>query len=205
MKDAQANLDGSQIVAPYSGTVMSVSVTGGDVVSGDSSSTTSEANTAVSADPFAVLLNSGSDATTPSSSDETLSASGVIVLADTSEPYLQVYWGDSDWPLLQVNNEVEITFDDRQDQVYLGKITEIDRQLYTSSKSSTIQGEVSLESPSGSWGYRSGRAPRSKPSRNGPTMRSWCRSRRCTRRTRARRWCLWRRTERWSCGRWRWG
>ena len=121
MKDAQANLDGSRIVAPYSGTVMSVSVTGGDVVSGDSSSTTSEANAAVSADPFAVLLNSGSDATTPSSSDETLSASGVIVLADTSEPYLEVNWNESDWPLLKVGNEVQITFDDRQDQVYSGK------------------------------------------------------------------------------------
>ena len=183
MKDAQANLDGGQIVAPYSGTVMSVSVTGGDVVSGDSSNTTSEANAAVSADPFAVLLNSGSDATTPSSSDETLSASGVIVLADTSEPYLEVYSSESDWPRLQVNNEVEIRFDDRQDQVYLGKITEIDRQLYTSFDQPASAGRFRWTARLESWGYRSGRAASVRPSRNARTMRSWCRSRRCTRRT----------------------
>ncbi len=138
---------GSQIVAPFSGTVMSVSVTGGDVVSGESSSTSSAANAATSTDPFAVLLNSGSETSTSSSSDETLSAAGVMVLADTSEPYLEVYWSESDWPLLKVGGAVQITFDDRKDSVFQGKITEIDRQLSTSSGSSTIRGEVSLDSP----------------------------------------------------------
>ncbi len=149
MRDARANLDGSQIVAPFSGTVMSVSVTGGDVVSGESSSTSSAANAATSTDPFAVLLNSGSDTTSSSSSDETLSASSVMVLADTSEPYLEVYWSESDWPLLKVGGAVQITFDDRKDKAFTGRITEIDRQLSTSSGSSTIRGEVSLDSPLG--------------------------------------------------------
>jgi HlyD family secretion protein len=152
LKEAQASMDGSRITAPFTGTVMEVNIAGGDLVamdgSGTSSSLSQSSTTTANADPILALVT-GSSSSTPasSSSSETLSAEGVIVLADTSQPYLEVYWPESDWPLLKVGNDVQITFDGRQDSVFSGTITEIDRELYTSFESSTIRGEVSLDSP----------------------------------------------------------
>jgi len=117
LEESRANLEGSKITAPFSGTVMAVNAAGGDTVE-----------------------VSSTDA-------DTLSAEGVVVLADTNQPYLEVFWDESDWSLLKVGNEVEITFDDRPDKVFTGKITEIDRELYISYNSTTIRGEVSLGSP----------------------------------------------------------
>ena len=148
LKNAKADLEGSRIVAPFTGTVMEVNIAGGDVVSAEgtgSSSASSAASSVVAGDGFLLVLNNETSNTSSSSSDTTLSAAGVIVLADTSQPYLEVNWSESDWPLLKLGNEVQITFDDRQDKMFSGRITEIDRQLYASSGSSTIRGEVSLD------------------------------------------------------------
>ena len=153
LEEAKANYDGSRIVAPFAGTVMEVNVAGGDVVEvegNDSTSSTAQTGTSdAQADPMLALLTEGSSESSPSSSssDETLSAEDAIVLADTGDPYLEVYWNESDWPLLSVGSPVEITFDDRDGQVYTGRITEIDRELQTSFEASTIRGEVALDSP----------------------------------------------------------
>ncbi len=116
LEEAQAKLDGTKIVAPFSGTVMEVNAAGGD---------TAEAN--------------------PKDSD-IVDASSIIVLDDTSHPYLEVFWGESDWSMLKVGAAVEITFDDLPDQVLSGKITEVDSDLYTTGSSSAVRGEVSLDS-----------------------------------------------------------
>ena len=120
LEAAQARLDGSRIVAPFSGTVMQVNAAGGD---------TAEANP------------TGTNAST-----DTVDASAIVVLADTSHPYIQVYWDESDWSLLKVGTAVEITFDDLPDKVFSGKITEVDASLYTSGSSTAVRGEVSLDS-----------------------------------------------------------
>jgi multidrug efflux pump subunit AcrA (membrane-fusion protein) len=156
LKEAQANLDGSRITAPFTGTVMEVNIAGGDVVamggSGTSDRASSGGATTVVTDPLLAALTGGASSTDSSSSSsnptgDALSAAGVIVVADTSQPYLEVNWNESDWPLLKVGNEVQITFDDRQDKVFTGTITEIDRQVHTTSESTTIFGEVSLDTP----------------------------------------------------------
>jgi len=154
LADAHANLDGCRITAPYSGTVMEVNIAGGDVVAMDGSGTSGNASssgaTTTAADPLLAALTGSEDSTTVSSSrsnSEALSAEGVIVLADTSQPYLEVNWNESDWPLLKVGEEVQITFDDRQGKVFSGRIAEIDREVHTSFESTTIRGEVSLDSP----------------------------------------------------------
>jgi len=158
LADAQANLDGSRITAPFIGTVIEVNVAGGDVVSmggsGTSGNASSNDTTTIVADPLLAALagnastGSANDAGTGNNADsEALSAEGVIVLADTSQPYLEVNWNESDWPLLKVGNQVQITFDDRYDESYLGTISEIDRQVQSSFESNTIRGEVSVDTP----------------------------------------------------------
>ena len=119
LQAAQARLDGSKIVAPFSGTVMQVNAAGGD---------TAEANP------------SGT-----STSTDTVDASAIVVLADTSHPYIEVFWDESDWSLLKVGTAVEITFDDLPEKVFSGKITEVDANLYTSGNSTAVRGEVSLD------------------------------------------------------------
>ncbi len=113
--DAQAVLDGSEIVAPFDGTVLQVNAAGGD---------TAEVNSTTSG---------------------TVDASQIIVLANTGQPYLEVYWDESDWPQLKVGNTAEISFDDLPDQVFAGKVTQVDRELYTSFDSTAVRGQVSLD------------------------------------------------------------
>jgi HlyD family secretion protein len=114
-EDAKATLDGSKIVAPFDGTVMQVNAAGGDTAA----------------------LNS--------KDKDKINAASIVVLADTNHPFLEVYWDESDWSLLKVGASVDITFDDLPDQVFSGKITEVDRELTTSGSSTVVRGEVSLD------------------------------------------------------------
>ena len=148
MDEAQARLDGTRIVAPFSGTVMQVNVAGGDIAEVDSTgSTTSTSSTSSSTtDPLLAALQGDSSASTTSSSSDTVDASNAIVIADTGNPYLEVFWNESDWSLLKVGSAVEITFDDLKEQVFSGTITQVDSQLSTSNGSTVVRGEVSLDS-----------------------------------------------------------
>jgi len=151
LDEAQANVDGSIIIAPFDGTVMSVSISGGDIVEvaheSTSSSVAQSSSSQAVMDPLAAALMGGNAVDSTSDGDDTRSAEDVIILADTHQPYLDVYWDESDWSLLKVGSEVEITFDDRPDEGFTGAITEIDRELYTGTSSTAIRGEVSLEAP----------------------------------------------------------
>ncbi len=116
MDEARARLEGTKILAPFAATIMQVNVAGGDTAA----------------------LNS--------TESDVVDASNAIVVADTSDPYLEVYWNESDWSLVKVGTAVEITFDDLGDRVFTGKITEVDSQLYNSNGSNVVRGEVSLDS-----------------------------------------------------------
>ncbi len=116
MQEADARLEGTKIVAPFAGTIMQVNVAGGDTAALNSTET------------------------------GVVDAANAIVIADTSDPYLEVYWGESDWSLVKVGTAVEITFDDLRDKVFTGKITQVDGALYDSNGSEVVRGEVSLDS-----------------------------------------------------------
>ena len=113
---AQAKLDGTKITAPFDGTVMQVNASGGDTAAFNSTDS------------------------------DVVNAASVILLDDTSHPYLEVFWNESDWSMLKVGTAVEITFDDLPDKVFTGKITEVDSDLYTGGSSTAVRGEVSLDS-----------------------------------------------------------
>jgi HlyD family secretion protein len=104
LQNAQAVLDGAKITAPFSGTIMAVNTS---------------------------LGNIGGTGTT-------------IVIADLSQPYLEIYLDSSDWGKAVVGNNVNITFDALPDRVFTGQVTGVDKALSTSSNSSVVKGTVSL-------------------------------------------------------------
>jgi HlyD family secretion protein len=116
LDEAQASLDGTKIVAPFAGIIMQVNATGGDMAEAD-----------------------------PKSGGDSVDATSIIVIDDTTHPFLEVYWDESDWDLLKLGTAVEITFDDLPDQVFTGKITEMDSDLYTTGNSTAIRGDVTLD------------------------------------------------------------
>ena len=105
LEEAQAELDGTRILAPIDGTVMSVD--------------TSVGNTAGN--------------------------SAVIVVADLSQAYLQIYLDASDWDKVAVGMTVEASFDALPDTLLTGKVTQLDNELYSSRGSTMLQGTVLLD------------------------------------------------------------
>ncbi len=105
LKSAEENLNGTQLVAPISGTIMSL-----DIVVGDTAGT-----------------------------------GEVITIADLSQPYLEVYLDETDWNNIVVGYAAEVTFDALPDQVFTGKVTEVDPGLYTSGNTSVVRGMVLLD------------------------------------------------------------
>lgn len=77
---------------------------------------------------------------------DTVGTDTVIVLADLSRPYLEIYLDETDWDKVAVGNEADVTFDNLPDQVFTGKVTDVDRQLTTSFNSKAVRAEISLDS-----------------------------------------------------------
>jgi HlyD family secretion protein len=105
LKSAEENLNGTKLVAPISGTIMSL-----DVVVGDTAGT-----------------------------------GEVVTIADLSQPYLEVYLDETDWNNIVVGYDAEVTFDALPDQVFTGKVTQVDPGLYTSGNTSVVRGMVLLD------------------------------------------------------------
>ena len=70
--------------------------------------------------------------------------STVIVIANLSQPKLEIYLDASNWDKVAIGSQVEVTFDMLPDRVFTGQVAEMDRELYTSFNSSAIRGTVSL-------------------------------------------------------------
>jgi len=74
----------------------------------------------------------------------TVGADPVIVVADLSQLELQFYLDAADWDKAVVGNEANVTFEALPDQVFTGKVTQVDQQLDTSSNSSAVKGTIAL-------------------------------------------------------------
>jgi HlyD family secretion protein len=105
LQSAQDSLDGTRLVAPISGTIMSL-----DIAIGDTAGT-----------------------------------SAVVTIADLSQKCLEVYLDETDWGNIAVGFEAEVTFDALPDEVYTGKVTQVDPGLYTSGNTSVVRGLVVLD------------------------------------------------------------
>ncbi len=67
-----------------------------------------------------------------------------IILADLSQPYLEIYLDSSDWDKAVAGNKMNITFDALPDLVFIGQVTDVDKALTTSSNSSVVRGTASI-------------------------------------------------------------
>lgn len=90
---------------------------------------------------------SGTIMAVDSSIGNTVGTGTIIVIADLSQPNLEIYLDASDWDKVAIGNQAEVTFDMLPDRVFTGQVTEVDRELYTSFNSSAIRGTVSLTEP----------------------------------------------------------
>jgi len=72
--------------------------------------------------------------------------SPVIVMADLSQLKLDFYMDETDWDLVAVGNQAEISFDALPDQTFTGQVTHVDTELYQSNNSSEVTGTIELDS-----------------------------------------------------------
>ena len=105
LQSAEETLNATRLVAPISGTIMSM-----DLVVGD-----------------------------------TVSTSEVVTIADLSQPYLEAFLDETDWGNIALGYEAEVTFDALPDQIFTGKVTQVDPGLYTSGNTSVVRGLVLLD------------------------------------------------------------
>jgi len=76
--------------------------------------------------------------------DTAKSGTTVITISDLSAPYLEVFLDESDWSNIKIGAEAEVTFDILPDQVFTGKVTQVDPGLYTEGNSSVVRAYVEL-------------------------------------------------------------
>ena len=56
---------------------------------------------------------------------------------------------ESDWDLVAVGNQAEVSFDALPDQTFTGQVTQVDTELYQSNNTSVVKGIAQLDSTSG--------------------------------------------------------
>ena len=76
---------------------------------------------------------------------DNVSSSPIIVMGDLSRLYVQTYVDESDYQMFQVGNAAQVIFNALPDQVFNGKVTEVDPALSTSSGSAVVSGLVELD------------------------------------------------------------
>jgi len=105
LRSAEDNLNGTRLIAPISGTIMSLDFGVGD----------------------------------------TVGTSAIITIADLSQNYLEIFLDETDWGSVAVGYNVEVIFDALPDDIFTGKVTQVDPGLYESGGTSVVRGLVLLD------------------------------------------------------------
>ncbi len=80
---------------------------------------------------------------------DTVSANNAILtMADLSQVVLDVYLDETDWAMVNVGHEVEVTFDAIPDQVFKGKVVRVSPQLVTVSGVKSVYAQAVLDAAS---------------------------------------------------------
>ena len=69
----------------------------------------------------------------------------ILILADTSQPWLEIYLDETDFQSAQVGNRVEVIFDALPDRTFTGSLLEISPSLESASNSQVVQGLAILD------------------------------------------------------------
>ena len=72
--------------------------------------------------------------------------SEIITIADLSQKNIEIFLDETDWDKVAVDYEAEVTFDALPDQVFTGRVIQVDPGLYTSNNTSVVHGFVALDS-----------------------------------------------------------
>lgn len=67
-----------------------------------------------------------------------------ITLADLSQPHLEIFLDETDLGKIDLDYDVEVTFDALPDEVFTGKVIQVDPGLYSSQGISAVRGLVEL-------------------------------------------------------------
>ena len=79
---------------------------------------------------------------------DTIDTSTIIIIADLTQLDVEIYLDESDWDKVAVGNVAEVTFNSLPDQIFTGRVTEVDNELYVSFNTSTVRGLVAFDSGS---------------------------------------------------------
>lgn len=77
---------------------------------------------------------------------DTANTSTVVTMADLGQLELDFYLDPTDWSLVAVGDQAEVTFDALPGKTFTAKITQLDQELYQSNNTSTAQGIAQLDS-----------------------------------------------------------
>jgi macrolide-specific efflux system membrane fusion protein len=149
---AKRALDGTELKAPFSGTVVAVngSVGGSSSGSGGSASSGSTGSTGSSGSSGSGGNGGGASSSSSSSSSSTSSGSGgsgFITLADTGKLQIKGMFTESDVAKVKKGQQASATFDAMQGTRASGKVTEIDQTSTTSNNVVQYGVTVSLTDP----------------------------------------------------------
>jgi HlyD family secretion protein len=73
---------------------------------------------------------------------------GIISVADLSAPLVEIYVDESDMAMLVLGYEAELSFDSIPDQVFTGKVVQIDPQITAVSGVNVLRGMIQLDADS---------------------------------------------------------
>jgi HlyD family secretion protein len=79
---------------------------------------------------------------------ESIGTTGIITLADLSQPMLQVYLDETDMDKVSIGLEADVVFDALPDQTFTGKVVEVNPSLIKSSNVSMVEVLVQLDTNS---------------------------------------------------------
>ena len=99
-------------------------------------------------DTLLVAPISGTVMTFDISVGDVVGSNATITIADLEQPYyLEVYLDESDWAMVQVGYAVEATFDVIPDQIFSGKVLEVNPGLMQVGNSNAVRCIVRLDTP----------------------------------------------------------
>jgi membrane fusion protein, macrolide-specific efflux system len=146
---AKRALDGTELTAPFSGTVIAVNGTVGGSSSGSSSSSSGSSGSSGSTGGSggSGSGSGGSGGGAASSTTSSSGGSGFITIADTGKLDIKGEFTESDVSKIKKNQQATVTFDAMQGARATGKVTAIDQTSTTSNNVVQYGVTVSLDDP----------------------------------------------------------
>jgi macrolide-specific efflux system membrane fusion protein len=143
--NAQRSLDGTELKAPFSGTIVAVNGSVGGSSSGSGGSTTSSGSTGSTGAGGAA--GGGGSSTASSSASSGSTGSGFVTIADTTKLAIKGEFTETDVAKVKKGQQASVTFDAMQGTRASGKVTAIDQTSTTTNNVVQYGVTVTLTDP----------------------------------------------------------